>query len=164
MISKKNKNSNIISNVVSNKKAYLDFFIEKIFEAGLILQSWEVKSLRLGIVDISTSYVSINKGEAFLYGVCFKKLITVIKNVENKHNCNACKLLLNKHEIQFLENKISKKGYTIIPLSIFLKKSWFKLKLGLAIGKKNKDKRLCIKKRDWIIEKNRIIKNSMKNN
>ncbi|CAL4321431.1 SsrA-binding protein [Buchnera aphidicola (Eriosoma grossulariae)] len=155
---KKKSNLNVLE-IQSNQKAYFNFFIEKKIEAGLILKGWEVKSLRLGIVNINTAYITIKNSEVFLCGSYFERLSTISKNILKKKNDRQCKLLLNKYEINFLKSKIYQKGYTIIPLSIFLKKSWFKLKIGLAIGKKNQDKRMDDKKKQWIRDKNRLIKN-----
>lgn len=156
------KKDNLV--VILNKKVYFNFFIKEIFQAGLILKGPEVKSIRLGLVNISTAYISIYEGEAFLHGANFEKLVVNNKNINQKNHSRPCKLLLNKHEINFLENKVSIKGCSILPLSIFLLGAWFKIKIGVAIGKKNQDKRLSEKKRNWMKKKSILIKKTIKKN
>ncbi|QIE01975.1 SsrA-binding protein SmpB [Buchnera aphidicola] len=144
--------------IVSNKKAYHHYFIEQIFHAGIVLQGWEVKSIRSGRINISESYVSNYFNEMYLVNTLIQPLYMssnhIICDPKRKR-----KLLLNKHEIALLSMKKNNIGYTIISLSMFWEKSWCKLELGLARGKNKQDQRIDIKKREWQREKLRILKN-----
>ncbi|XRX42421.1 MAG: SsrA-binding protein SmpB [Buchnera aphidicola (Eriosoma harunire)] len=150
-------NNNII--IQSNKKAYYNFFIHETFKAGLVLRGCEVRNFRLKKVNIESSYIIIRENQVFLYGLHLEKITTVSNCNDTMNDVNICKLLLKKKEILFLKSKVLKKGYTIVPLSIFLHNSWFKLNIGVAIGKKMKDKRQCKIDKNWLINKNRILKN-----
>ncbi|QCI15934.1 SsrA-binding protein SmpB [Buchnera aphidicola] len=145
------------SKIVINKKAYHNYFIEETFQSGLILEGWEVKSIRSGRINISESYITNTFNELYLYNC----LIQALPMSSNHIFCNPIrkrKLLLHKNEINFLSMKIKNIGYTLIPLSLFWKKSWCKLELGLAKGKTLYDKRLDSKKKEWNKEKFKILK------
>ncbi|HHF3865115.1 trans-translation protein [Haemophilus influenzae] len=149
-------NSNTIA---LNKRARHDYFIEDEIEAGLELQGWEVKSMRAGKVNISDSYVIFKNGEAFLFGASIQPL-----NVASTHIvCDPTrtrKLLLNKRELASLFGKANRDGFTIVALSLYWKSAWAKVKIGLAKGKKQQDKRDDIKEREWKVTKDRIMKNA----
>ncbi|HHV6368024.1 TPA: SsrA-binding protein SmpB, partial [Haemophilus influenzae] len=148
-------NSNTIA---LNKRARHDYFIEDEIEAGLELQGWEVKSMRAGKANISNSYVIFKNGEAFLFGASIQPL-----NVASTHIvCDPTrtrKLLLNKRELASLFGKANRDGFTIVALSLYWKSAWAKVKIGLAKGKKQQDKRDDIKEREWKVTKDRIMKN-----
>ena len=148
------------SNTIAlNKRARHDYFIEDEIEAGLELQGWEVKSMRAGKANISDSYVIFKNGEAFLFGASIQPL-----NVASTHIvCDPTrtrKLLLNKRELASLFGKANRVGFTIVALSLYWKSAWAKVKIGLAIGKKQHDKRDDIKEREWKVTKDRIMKNA----
>lgn len=148
------------SNTIAlNKRARHDYFIEDEIEAGLELQGWEVKSMRAGKANISDSYVIFKNGEAFLFGASIQPL-----NVASTHIvCDPTrtrKLLLNKRELASLFGKANRDGFTIVALSLYWKSAWAKVKIGLAKGKKQHDKRNDIKEREWKVTKDRIMKNA----
>ncbi|AXW87012.1 MULTISPECIES: SsrA-binding protein SmpB [Lonsdalea] len=145
--------------IAQNKRARHEYFIEEEFEAGLELQGWEVKSLRAGKANISDSYVTLRDGEAFLFGATITPL-----NVASSHVvCDPTrtrKLLLNKREIESLIGRVSREGYTVVALSMYWKNAWSKVKIGVAKGKRDHDKRDDIKEREWKLDKARIMKNA----
>lgn len=156
------KNCVNLSKIVINKKAYHNYSVEKIFESGLVLEGWEVKSIRSGKINISESYVINYLNEMYLYNALIQPL-----NVSSNNNyCNPMrkrKLLLHKNEINFLSIQRKNIGYTLIPLSLFWKKSWCKLEFGLAKGKNMKDKRTDAKNKEWQKEKLKILKKTNTN-
>ncbi|OOF23320.1 SsrA-binding protein SmpB [Salinivibrio sp. IB872] len=159
-MAKKNAKNKASSNTIAlNKKARHEFFIEDDFEAGLELQGWEVKSLRAGKANISESYVLLKDGEAFLFGATITPL-----NVASTHVVadpqRTRKLLLKRRELDTLIGKVNRDGFTVVALSLYWKKSFAKLKVGLAKGKKLHDKRDTAKDRDWQRQKARIMKNA----
>ena len=147
------------NNIALNKRARHDYFIEDESEAGRELQGWEVKSMRAGKANISDSYVIFKNGEAFLFGASIQPL-----NVASTHIvCDPTrtrKLLLNKRELASLFGKANRDGFTIVALSLYWKSAWAKVKIGLAKGKKQHDKRDDIKEREWKVTKDRIMKNA----
>ena len=143
--------------IAQNKKARFDFFIEKEYEAGLSLMGWEVKSLREGRGQLKESYVLIEKGELFLFGAHFSPLTSASTHVKTDP-IRTRKLLLNRNEIDQLIGLVERKGYTIAPLTLYWSKGRVKLKIGLAKGKKQHDKRETIKERDWKRQQQRILK------
>ncbi len=145
---------NILCN---NKKATFRYTIIKKIEAGLILEGWEVKSLRAGHGQISESYISIKNDNAFLINSNLK----VLSNFSNNEKLNPTrlrKLLLNKNEINYIRNEVKLNNYTIIPLKIYVKNSYLKIEIAIAKGKNVRDKRLDIKSREWERTKKRILK------
>ncbi|MDF2820780.1 MAG: smpB [Clostridiales bacterium] len=132
--------------IAQNKKAYFDFFIEDTYEAGIVLAGTEVKSLRMGKGSIKEAYIKTKDGEIFI----FNMHITPYEkgNIFNKDPLRVRKLLLHKGEIRKLMGAVSQKGFTIVPLKIYLKDSLMKMEIGLARGKKNYDKREDIAKKD----------------
>lgn len=144
--------------IAKNRKARFDFFIEDDFEAGLVLEGWEVKSMRAGRVQLKESYVTINNGELFLVGAHISPLTSASTHVV-ANPVRARKLLMKKYEISRLVGKVERAGYTIVPLDLYWARGRAKLKVGLAKGKKQHDKRASIKERDWKREQQRILKN-----
>jgi SsrA-binding protein len=155
MAKKTQRNGNC--NIVSNKKAKFDFFLQEKFEAGLSLQGWEVKSIRAGKVNLNESYVLIKNGECFLFGCFISPLVSASSHKKNDP-LNTRKLLLHKKEIQKLIGAVERKGYSLIPLSLYWKKQKVKCAIALAKGKKEYDKRAAIKERMWNIDKQRLLK------
>ena len=141
----------------SNKKATYRYAIIKKIEAGLVLEGWEVKSLRAGHGQISESYVSIKNDHAFLINSNLK----VLSNFSNSDSLNPTrlrKLLLNRNELNQIKNEIQLNNYTIVPLKIYVKKSFLKIEIAIAKGKNIRDKRLDIKAKEWERNKKRILK------
>ncbi|MEX9763827.1 SsrA-binding protein SmpB [Proteus mirabilis] len=145
--------------IALNKRARHEYFIEDEIEAGLSLQGWEVKSLRAGKANISDSYVIMRDGEAYLFGATITPL-----NVASTHVvCDPTrtrKLLLKQRELANLYGQINRDGYTVVALSLYWKNAWCKIKIGIAKGKKDHDKRDTIKDREWKLDKTRIMKNA----
>ena len=139
----KEKGSRLIAN---NKKAYHDYFIEETYEAGIALHGTEVKSLRMGKCSIKESFVRIEKGEVFIYGMHVSPYEK--GNIFNRDPLRVKKLLLHKGEINKLVGKIAEKGFTLVPLKVYFKGSLVKVEIGLAKGKKLYDKRADIAKKD----------------
>ena len=132
--------------VCNNKKAYHDYFVEEKFEAGIALAGTEVKSLRLGKCSIKESFIRINSGEVFVYGMHISPY--EMGNIFNKDPLRPKKLLLHKSEILKLTSQTTEKGYTLIPLEIYFKEGRAKLEFGLCRGKKLYDKREDIARKD----------------
>ena len=150
------KNSS--SQIATNKKARFDYFIEQEYEAGVVLLGWEVKSLRAGKVQLKESYVQIHQGELFLQGAHISPLTSASTHVK-ADPLRPRKLLLHSHEIDRLIGQVERAGYTIAPLDLYWSKGNVKLKIALARGKKQHDKRSTIKDREWQRDKQRILKN-----
>ena len=149
--------------IAVNKKATHDYFILEKLEAGIVLEGWEVKGIRELKVQLKEAYIKIIKGNVLLIGSNITPP-SYINNDTIKNNSRTRKLLLNQKEINTLIGKVQKDGLTLIPLSLYWKANKVKLKLGIAKGKKKFDKRQSEKNKDWSIEKNRIVKNKLKNN
>ena len=132
--------------IANNKKAYHDYFIEETYEAGIALHGTEVKSLRMGKCSINESFVRIEKGEVFIYGMHVSPYEK--GNIFNRDPLRVKKLLLHKGEINKLVGKIAEKGFTLVPLKVYFKGSLVKVEIGLAKGKKLYDKRADIAKKD----------------
>lgn len=132
--------------VASNKKARRDYTIEDIYEAGIVLKGTEVKSIRNSKVSVNEAYCTINKGEVFINGMHVNPY--EFGNIHNTDPTRPRKLLLNRREINKIVGKINEKGYTLIPLSVNLRKGLIKLDIALGKGKKNYDKRQDIAKKD----------------
>jgi SsrA-binding protein len=145
------------SSIAENRKARHDYHIEDDFEAGLCLEGWEVKSLRAGQASLAESYAFIKNGEAWLTGCHITPLQTASTHI-NPEPRRARKLLLNRLELDRLTGAIDRKGFTLVPLALYWSKGKAKLKLGLAKGKKQHDKRADDKERDWKRQQERIMK------
>ncbi len=156
MSSKKAKKTS--ENVIAvNRRARHDYFIEDRFEAGLVLEGWEVKSMREGRAQLAEAYVNLRKGEAWLVGAHFSPLNTVSTHI-TADPTRSRKLLLNRHELDRLTGAVERKGFTLVPLNLHWHKGRAKLDVGLAKGKKQHDKRADQKDRDWQRQKERILK------
>ena len=143
--------------IAKNKRATYDFAIDETFEAGLMLQGWEVKSLREGRVQLVDGYVQIYRAEAFLYGCSITPLVNASTHVVAEAKRRR-KLLLNRRELARLIGAVERKGYTIVAKSMYWKNGKVKLEIGLGKGKKEFDKRASIKDRDWQRDKARVIR------
>lgn len=143
--------------IVRNKKALNDYFIEDTFEAGLVLEGWEVKSLREGKGQLTDSYVIVKDGEAFLLGCHITPLNSASTHVIADPD-RTKKLLLHRKELARLFSSVQQKGYTCIATTIYWKEHLIKCKIALAKGKKDHDKRGAEKDREWQIEKQRIVR------
>ena len=130
--------------IANNKKAYHDYFIEDTYEAGISLAGTEVKSLRMGKCSIKESFVRIEKGEVYIYGMHISPYEK--GNIFNKDPLRTRKLLLHQYEIRKIEGKIKEKGFTLVPLKVYFKGSLVKVEIGVARGKKLYDTRQTIAK------------------
>lgn len=142
--------------IANNKKAYHDFFIDETYEAGIALHGTEVKSMRMGKCSIKESFIRIENGEVFVYGMHVSPYEK--GNIFNRDPVRVRKLLLHKSEINKLSGKTSEKGYTIIPLQVYIKNGLCKVEIGLGKGKKLYDKRDSIAKKDVRRENERDFK------
>jgi SsrA-binding protein len=142
--------------IANNKKAYHDYFILDKYETGIALAGTEVKSLRMGKCSIKESFIRIENGEVFIYGMHISPYEK--GNIFNKDPLRVRKLLLHRAEINKLIGKTKEKGMTIVPLRIYLKGSLVKVEIGLAKGKKLYDKRQDISKKDQQREASRDFK------
>lgn len=145
-----------IKSIAKNSKAYHDYFIEDKFEAGIVLVGTEVKSIRMGTVNLKDSYCIIKDGELTLHGMHVSPYEK--GNIFNKDPRRPRRLLMHKREIDRLFGKIKQDGYSLIPLSIYLKGPHVKLSLGLAKGKKLYDKRDSAAEKDAKREMDRTMK------
>lgn len=132
--------------VANNKKAYFDYFIEEKYEAGIALHGTEVKSLRMGKCSVKESFLRIENGEVYIYGMHISPYEK--GNIFNKDPLRVRKLLLHKFEINKIAGQLAQKGFTLVPLQVYFKGSIVKLEIGLARGKKLYDKREDIAKKD----------------
>lgn len=132
--------------VANNKKAYHDYFIDETLEAGVALHGTEVKSMRMGKCSIKESFLRIENGEVFVYGMHVSPYEK--GNIFNKDPLRVKKLLLHRAEINRLAGRVAEKGYTLVPLQVYFKEGRVKVEIGLARGKKLYDKREDIAKKD----------------
>jgi len=153
----KKTSKNTGSSIALNKKARHDYIIEDTYDAGIVLEGWEVKSIREGRVQMSDTYVMVKDSEIFWLGGQITPLLSASTHV-NPEPSRARKLLLNRREIDKLIGAVDRKGYTLVPLKMFWSKGRAKMQIGLAKGKKEHDKRAADKDRDWNREKARIMK------
>jgi SsrA-binding protein len=143
--------------IVENRKAFHDYFIEERYEAGLVLEGWEVKAIRAGRVQLKEAYVVLNSAEPFIIGMHVSALPTASTHV-NPDPTRSRKLLLNAEEIKKLIGKVERAGYTLVPINLHYKGGRVKLDIGLAKGKKQHDKRETEKERDWQREQQRLMR------
>jgi SsrA-binding protein len=146
--------------IVENKKAFHDFFIEERFEAGLVLEGWEVKSIRAGRAQLKEAYVIVNNAALWLIGSHISPLPEASTHI-NPDPVRTRKLLMRSAEIHKLIGKVERAGYTLVPLNLHYTKGRIKLDIGLAKGKKQHDKREAEKDRDWQREKQRLMRNKV---
>jgi SsrA-binding protein len=143
--------------IAENRKARHDYFIEDRYEAGLALMGWEVKSLRAGRAQLTEAYVFIRGGEIFMMGAHLSPLNSASTHVV-ADPVRTRKLLLNRAEIDRLVGAVEREGYTIVPLELYWKQGRAKVRIGLAKGKKQHDKRASEKERDWQRDKARVLR------
>lgn len=145
--------------VANNKKAYFDYFIDETYEAGIELVGTEVKSVRMGKCSVKESFIRIEKGQVYIYGMHISPYEK--GNIFNKDPLRVRRLLMHKHEILKINQHVSLKGYTLVPLEVYIKGNLVKVKVGLARGKKLYDKREDLAKKDQRreVEKNFKINN-----
>ena len=156
--SKKNKDQQNAT-IAVNRQAKHEYFIEERFEAGIVLEGWEVKSIRAHKVQLSDSYVIIKNNEVWLLGTLISPLLSTSTH-KDINPTRTRKILLHRKEIKTLIGLTKQKGYTLIPQSIYWSKNKVKLHIGLAKGKKLYDKRASDKDKDWKIQKQRLLKKS----
>jgi len=158
MTGKKSKNKTNPGNLIAqNKKARHDYFIEDDLVAGMVLEGWEVKSLRAGRANLTEAYVLVKDAEIWLIGAHITPL-TSASTHRHTDPVRTRKLLLNKAEINRLIGAVERRGYTLVPLRMFWQRGLAKLAVGLARGKKQYDKRASERERDWNREKQRLLK------
>ena len=143
--------------ITQNKKAYFDYFVEEKYEAGLVLEGWEVKAIRAGRAQINEAYVVVRNGAFWLLNGHISALPTASTHI-TPDPVRTRKLLLGSEEISRLTGKVEQRGYALIPLDMHYKNGRIKLEIGLAKGKQKADKRETEKKRDWAREKQRLLK------
>ena len=143
--------------IIDNRKAFHDYFIEDKYEAGLVLQGWEVKAIRAGRANIKESYVVIRSAEIFIVGMHITPLESASAHI-TPDPTRTRKLLLHAEEIAKLIGKVERAGYALVPLDLHYTKGRIKISVGLAKGKKQFDKRETEKERDWEREKARLIR------
>ena len=143
--------------IANNKKAFHDYFIEDTYEAGIALAGTEVKSLRSGKCSIKESVIRVENGEVYIYGMHISPYEK--GNIFNKDPLRPKKLLLHKNQINKLTGELTIKGYTLVPLQVYLKEGKVKMEIGLGKGKKNFDKRDSIAKKDQIRDAQKEFKN-----
>ncbi|HBV77306.1 MULTISPECIES: SsrA-binding protein SmpB [Vibrio] len=161
-MAKKKSKSKVGSNTIAlNKQARHEYFVDNEIEVGLELQGWEVKSLRQGKANIAESYVFLRDGEAFLSGASIIPLNQASTHIV-ANPTRVRKLLLNRRELDNLFGRVNREGMTLVALSLYWSKSWVKMKIGVAKGKKLHDKRDDQKNQDWQRDKARIMKSSLR--
>lgn len=154
------KKTNAERQIAQNRRARFDYFIEETFEAGLMLEGWEVKSLRAGKAQITEAYVIIKDSEAWLLGAHINPLLQASTHV-HADATRTRKLLLQRKQISLLIGKTERAGYTVVPLDLHWTRGRAKITIGLAKGKKQHDKREAKKKQDWQRQKARIMRHSV---
>jgi SsrA-binding protein len=143
--------------IVENRKAYHDYFVEEKFEAGIVLDGWEVKAIRAGRVNLAEAYVIVKGGALHLIGCHITPLPTASTHV-HPDPTRTRKLLLHAEEVSRLIGKVERAGYTLIPLDLHYRNGWIKLEIGLAKGKKQHDKRAAERDREWQREQQRLLR------
>jgi len=143
--------------IVENKKAFHDYFIEERYEAGLVLEGWEVKAIRAGRANIKEAYVILKGEEPFVIGMHISALPEASTHV-NPDPTRSRKLLLNAEEIRRLIGKVEQRGYTLVPLDLHYSKGRVKIEIALARGKLKHDKRAAEREKEWNREKQRLLR------
>jgi len=147
--------------IVQNKKAFHDYFIEEKYEAGIVLEGWEVKAIRDNRTNIKEAYVIIQRGEIYLIGCHITPMGAASTHIR-PDAIRTRKLLLHSEEISKLIGKVERSGYTLVPIDMHFKGGRIKIEIGLAKGKKQYDKRHAEKERDWERDKARIMRSANK--
>lgn len=145
--------------IVQNKKAFFDYTVEERFEAGLVLEGWEVKAIRAGQVQLKEAYVIVRSGAILLLNAHITPLKTASTHI-TPDPTRTRKLLLNAAEIRKLIGKVERSGYTLVPLDLHFSKGRVKLDIGLAKGKRQFEKRDATREKDWKREQQRLLKQS----
>jgi SsrA-binding protein len=143
--------------IIDNKKAFHEYFIEERFEAGMVLEGWEVKSIRAGRAQLKEGYVIVRNGEVFLFGAHISALPTASTHI-SPDPVRTRKLLLKSEEIKRLIGKVERAGYTMVPLNLHYQRGRIKCEIGLAKGKKQHDKRDTERERDGQREIAKVMK------
>ena len=143
--------------ISTNKKAFHDYFVEEKYEAGIVLEGWEVKAIRAGRVQIKESYVIIKGGELWLLGMHITPLSEASTHV-NPDPTRTRKLLLHEREIDKLIGKVERAGYTLVPVDLHYTRGRVKVEIGLSKGKKQHDKRDVEQEKDWKRQQGRLMK------
>ncbi|MFA0088322.1 SsrA-binding protein [Vibrio sp. 10N.286.49.C2] len=161
MVKKNSKNKAGSNTIAQNKKARHEYHIEDDIEAGIELQGWEVKSLRQGKANIVESYVFVRDGEAYISGMSILPLNQASTHIVAEPT-RVRKLLMRRKELDNLIGRVNREGMTLIALSLYWSRSWAKLKVGVAKGKKLHDKREDLKEKDWARDKARVMKSNLR--
>ena len=143
--------------IIENRKAFHDYFVEDRYEAGLVLEGWEVKAVRAGRAQISDAYVIVDEGALWLIGSHISPLLAASTHVKPDPT-RTRKLLLRAEEIRRLIGKVEQRGYTLIPLDLHFAKGRIKLQIALAKGKLKHDKRASEREKEWQREKTRVLR------
>jgi SsrA-binding protein len=146
--------------IAENRRARHEYSIEERFEAGMVLEGWEVKAVRAGQVQLTDGYVHVRNGELYLIGCRINALRTASTHVHPEAD-RTKKLLMHKAEIERLIGKVEQKGFTLVPLNLHYKGGRVKAEIALAKGKAEHDKRHDEKKRDWEREKGRLMRHKV---
>jgi SsrA-binding protein len=146
--------------IAENRRARFEYHIEETYEAGLVLQGWEVKAIRAGQVQLTDGYVVIRNGELHMIGCRINALRSASTHV-NPEADRTKKLLMRSEEIKRLIGKVEQRGFTMVPLNLHFKGSYVKADIALAKGKADHDKRNTIKERDWEREKGRLMRHKV---
>ncbi len=147
--------------IADNKKAFFDYYIEERYEAGMVLEGWEVKAIRANRAQIKEGYVVIRGAELFLIGAHISPLLSASSHIQ-PDPVRTRKLLLHAEQIKRLIGKVEQRGFTLVPLNLHYVKGRVKCEIGLAKGKKTYDKRQTEKDRDWNREKSRLQKTNLR--
>ncbi len=150
-------------NIAENRRARFEYHIEEQYEAGMVLEGWEVKAVRAGQVQLTDGYVVIKNGELYLIGCRINALRTASTHVHPEAD-RTKKLLMKKAEIRRLIGKVEQKGFTLVPLNLHYRGGRVKAEIALAKGKAQHDKRETEKKRDWEREKGRLMRQKVSSN
>jgi len=145
--------------IVQNKKAFHDYFIEQRFEAGIVLEGWEVKAIRAGRAQLKEAYVIVSNSELVLLGCHISPLPTASTHIQPDPT-RTRKLLLHGEEISRLTGSVERAGYTLVPLDLHYLKGRIKLEIGLAKGKKQHDKRATEKDKEWQRDQQRLLRSN----
>jgi SsrA-binding protein len=149
-----------MSNIAENRRARYEYAIEERFEAGMVLEGWEVKAIRAGQVQLTDGYVHIRDGELFMIGCRINALRSASTHIHPEAD-RTKKLLMKKAEIKRLVGKVEQKGFTLVPLNLHFKGGIVKAEIALAKGKAEHDKRNTEKERDWNREKGRLMRHKV---
>ena len=144
--------------IVENKKAFHDYFIEQRYEAGMVLEGWEVKAIRAGRAQLKEAYVIVKDDALHLIGAHISPLTTASTHI-NPDPTRTRKLLMHAEQIRRLIGQVEQKGYTLVPINLHYSKGRVKIEIGLAKGKKQHDKREADQERDWKREQQRLLRN-----